>query len=132
MRQWLAKAESDLQTAQHLAGARPDLAFAIAFHAQQAAEKLIKAALVWRQVEFPKTHDIDRLVELLCESDMALGERLRETCSLTPYGVDARYPGDLPEPSAIEARDAVGIAERTQQAILESLPSFLRPARGGA
>ena len=65
-REWLAKADVDLSAARVLldTGAHAD---AVAFHAQQAAEKALKAFLVWNQVEFPKTHDIKRLL-VLCRS----------------------------------------------------------------
>jgi hypothetical protein len=41
---------------------------AVAVHSQQAVQKALKALLVWYQVEFPKTHDIKRLLDLLCGS----------------------------------------------------------------
>ena len=37
---------------------------AIGLHAQQAVEKALKAVLAVREVRYPFTHDIDRLVEL--------------------------------------------------------------------
>jgi len=126
VRQWLRKADADLETARHLVQARPDLCFSAAFHAQQAAEKVIKAALVWRQVEFPKTHDLDRLIGLLAAVDERLGTHLHDGRKLTPYGVDARYPGDLPEPSAAEAKAAVDIAIRIRTDVLETLPREFR------
>lgn len=36
-----------------------------AFHCQQAAEKYLKAFLTWHGVEFPKTHDIGVLLDLV-------------------------------------------------------------------
>lgn len=90
---------------------------AATFHAQQAAEKYIKTVLVWHQVEFPKTHDLDHLIALVNRADGKLTERVREASALTPYGVDGRYPGDLPEPSPAEAKDAVEIAERVRDEV---------------
>jgi HEPN domain-containing protein len=130
VRQWLRKADADLETARHLVATRPDLAFAAAYHAQQAAEKSIKASLVWLQVEFPKTHDLDRLVALVQGSDPGLGDRLHEARLLTPYGVDARYPGDLPEPEPNEVREAVEIAVRIRRVIAAALPAFLATPGG--
>lgn len=49
--QWLAKADEDLAVAEHLLADESPYLAAIAFHAQQAAEKYIKAFLVRRQVE---------------------------------------------------------------------------------
>ena len=65
VRQWLGRAEEDLGVAEHLLkGGAPYLA-SVAFHAQQAAEKFLKARLVHHQVPFPKTHDLARLLDLL-------------------------------------------------------------------
>ena len=82
--QWLKKAASDLFVCEQLT--RPEGAFseAVAFHAQQAAEKSLKALLVWRQMEFPKTHDLERLLELAGEGDQALAESLRAAPSSPP------------------------------------------------
>ena len=122
VRRWLRRAGQDLAAARHLID-QPDLSTSAAFHAQQAAEKYIKAALVWHQVEFPKTHDMDRLVELMRRADASLGERMREASALTPYGVDVRYPGELPDPSSAEARTALAIAERVRDLVAKHLPS---------
>jgi len=62
VRQWLRKGADDLKVARHLLSAEPNLSYGAAFHAQQAAEKLLKAVLIWHQVEFAKTHDIGRIL----------------------------------------------------------------------
>ena len=66
----------------------------VGFHAQQGAEKFIKAALVRHQIEFPKTHDIAVLRQLLGRVDPTLCESLAIADPLTPYGVEFWYPGD--------------------------------------
>jgi len=43
--------------------------FNCAFHAQQAVEKFIKAYLVKNQIEFRKTHDIGKLINLIETKD---------------------------------------------------------------
>src|SRR4030042_4844093 len=63
-REWIRKAESDFKTAAHLSESSPDLAEGTSFHSQQAAEKYLKAFLVWHQIEFQKTHDIETLLKL--------------------------------------------------------------------
>lgn len=37
---------------------------AVAFHIQQAAEKLLKALLASRSIEYPRTHDLEALLDL--------------------------------------------------------------------
>jgi HEPN domain-containing protein len=67
--QWVEKAEQDLGAAQHLLAQRAPYPNVIAFHAQQAAEKLIQAYLTFHQAEFPKTHDLGRLLVLVKRVD---------------------------------------------------------------
>lgn len=56
-REWVRKAEIDFKTADHLCRSSAEFAGGAAFHSQQAAEKYLKAFLVWHQIEFQKTHD---------------------------------------------------------------------------
>ncbi len=63
--QWLEKAEQDLKAAEALASGETFLYFPACFHAQQAVEKFLKALLTDLQVEFPKTHSIEYLIQLL-------------------------------------------------------------------
>jgi HEPN domain-containing protein len=65
VRQWIAKAEINYRTAERLVRDDEPIRESIAFHCQQAAEKYLKAFLVWRHVEFPKTHSIGRLLDLV-------------------------------------------------------------------
>jgi len=66
VRAWVQKAEIDLKTAVLVLQAGEEgPAEAGAFHAQQCAEKYLKALLSWEGIDFPKTHDIGQLILLL-------------------------------------------------------------------
>lgn len=117
VRQWVAKAASHLGVARHLLSDGSPYVEVICFHAQQAAEKYLKAFLVERQIEFPKTHDLGALLDLVATTDPRLAESLRDVTALTPYGVDVRYPSDLPEITAEDAREAVELARRLEDVI---------------
>jgi HEPN domain-containing protein len=124
VRQWLAKADQDMQAGEALLSATPPFLFPACFHAQQAAEKYLKALLTWHQIEFPKTHAIAQLLELLKPAVPDVVSALREAVILTPFGVDVRYPGDQPEPTTQETRQALDLARAVRQAILPLLPRF--------
>jgi HEPN domain-containing protein len=117
---WLHKADEDLAVSQQLTalGQFPSSA---AFHAQQAAEKYLKALLVRRQVEFPKTHDLARLRDLIATFDAELARQLTEVCLLSEYGVEHRYPGDAPELTPSEAAEAVELARQARDRIAQWL-----------
>lgn len=79
------------------------------FHAQQAIEKLLKAWLAARSIDFPLTHDLSRLLGLLDEAgvDVSLFWPLVQ---YTVFAVQARYEAGLMESEASIDRLAV-IAE---------------------
>ena len=63
----------------------------LGFHAQQAVEKMIKAVLAHRAIEYQRTHKLRRLVALLRGSNIAYPPELTEAVALTPYAVEFRY-----------------------------------------
>jgi HEPN domain-containing protein len=95
----------------------------VCFHAQQCVEKYIKALLVLKGTDFPKTHDIARLMTLL---PAIWRPRITdaEQEKLTDYAAVSRYPGDY-EPIALsEAQNAVKIARRIRKEIRAALPKL--------
>jgi HEPN domain-containing protein len=121
VRQWLAKADEDLETAKFLFASERSFFPAICFHCQQAAEKYFKALLTWQQIEFPKTHDLGLLLSLIASTDSYLASSLAEVATLNPYGVDIRYPGDVPEITGEDAEEAMRLADRVKEAVLSAL-----------
>jgi len=64
--EWVAKADGDYCTARREAAASPEPNFdAACFHAQQCAEKFVKARLVEADAAFPKIHDLSVLLDLV-------------------------------------------------------------------
>jgi len=123
VKQWLEKAEDDWRLSHRLVGDPESYAEAAAFHAQQAVEKYLKAFLTWHQVEFPKTHDIKRLLKLVSARDPALAEELPDAADLTAYAVEYRYPGEYPTVTIDDAACAVATADRVRDQIRRCLPS---------
>jgi HEPN domain-containing protein len=107
---WLRRAKGNLARATQT---KPKDAFweDLCFDAQQAAEKATKAVLIFRKLEFRKTHDLRGLLSLLDSSGYAVPEEIRRADELTDYALETRYPG-LSEPVEVsEYRDAVDLAE---------------------
>jgi len=63
----------------------------IGFHCQQAAEKLLKALLSFREIRFRKTHDLRALMRLLADAGHSLPPPLQELDALSPYVALFRY-----------------------------------------
>lgn len=109
--EWLAHAESDLNLARLAKATKEVLLEQACFHAQQAAEKSFKAVLLFKRVEFPLVHDLETLVGLLQENAIPFPPEIREAGSLTPYAVEARYPGHLEEITPSDVDKAIRLAE---------------------
>jgi HEPN domain-containing protein len=103
--QWLSRARSDLTLAQMVDDQRilPEI---LAFHAQQAAEKAIKALLIHDQVEFPRTHVIALLLNLCELAGYQMPEKLLDALILTRYAVATRYPSEEDPVTREQAREA--------------------------
>lgn len=76
----------------------------LGFHAQQAAEKLIKALLVLGEHDYPRTHDLSLLLDLLAAVDVRLPEALLTVENLTPFATVFRYD-DLPLEASIDRQE---------------------------
>src|SRR5215204_5474571 len=87
---WLRHARSDLAYA--MAPRPPEgLLETACFHAQQAAEKGLKALLVSFNVPTLRTHNIKTLLEHL-PSTISVPDAIKDTAVLTDYAVATRYP----------------------------------------
>ena len=89
---WLRVTREDLA----LASARvPGVGFApLCFHAQQAAEKAVKAVLLARAVTFPYVHDLGRLLDLCRQAGLVVPEDVAQADLLTDFATITRYPGN--------------------------------------
>ena len=82
------------------------------FEAQQAAEKAIKAVLVHHQIEFPKTHVIADLLDLLAGHGVTVPDEIRDAKSLTRYAVATRYVGLVEDLTETHYQRAIDLASR--------------------
>jgi HEPN domain-containing protein len=67
----------------------------LGYHAQQATEKLLKALLAHGGHNYPRSHNIGLLLDLLEDHGLPLPERFQAVESLSPFGTVFRYD-DLP------------------------------------
>lgn len=119
---WLQKASKDLAAGKHALNADPPLTEDAVFHAQQVAEKAIKAFLVWHEVRFKKIHDIRELGAAAIKIDFSWKALLEDAAELSPYATIFRYPGESGEPLIDDAIDALNLSEKVYHAVIERLP----------
>ena len=106
-REWLERAELDLQLADRALRVPPALMGGAAYHAQQAAEKALKAYLAAHDEPFPLTHNLNRLLPLCEAIDSSFGQFTTAARSLTPFATEFRYPGGLVEPALPDAESGL-------------------------
>ncbi|MBA3426884.1 MAG: HEPN domain-containing protein [Rubrobacter sp.] len=116
---WIRFAREDLEIAE-LILEQGSVPRAACFNAQQAAEKALKALLIARDKDFPKTHELFGLSRLLPE-DFDVGVTDEELVSLGKWAVQPRYPGDLPDATREDARAAVKQARVIFETALKDL-----------
>jgi HEPN domain-containing protein len=121
-REWLLKAEEDLELARYaLTAEKPFIAPAL-FHCQQAAEKALKGFLTWHGVLFRKTHSIEELGEQCVGLEPSMMQVVAKAVPLTEYAWRFRYPGAPFAPAMEEATQAITIAEEVLKTVLNLLP----------
>ncbi|MCX6237571.1 MAG: HEPN domain-containing protein [Bacteroidia bacterium] len=109
--EWIEKADHDLGSAKVIFLHLPDYFDTIAFHCQQAAEKYLKAALIFYRIEFSRSHDLVYLLELLSKKIEVDDSRFKRAFSLNSFGVQIRYPNKIVKLTKQELELAIEISE---------------------
>jgi len=127
---WVEKAENDLKNAANTLKMGDECPTdTVCFHAQQCVEKYLKALLVLRARDFPKTHDVGELAALL-PPKLRSHFSAEEQRMLSAYATLTRYPGDYEPIQLSEARSAVSLARRMRKEIKKFLPKEVLSRRG--
>jgi HEPN domain-containing protein len=130
LRQWIGKADADLDAAEQLSPAAADNVRRreiVGFHCQQSAEKYIKALLTYHQVDFPKTHHIGRLRMLVDTINHEAAEAMIDAEWLTPFGVETRYAGDAAEMLPGDEVKAIAMARSVKELVLRIMDAESQP-----
>lgn len=112
--EWLLIALDDLQ----IARSEQLAAWARCYHAQQCAEKAIKAVLTLLGTNAPKIHDLVRLASTMPD-DWALNDTATtDLVDLSRWAVEPRYPPALEHPTKAAANKAADDAEGLLDAVV--------------
>ena len=103
---WLRYAEEDLVTAETLLNHPHVPPRQCCWHAQQAAEKALKTALIFLQIDFHRTHNLNDLRDMVPES-WQLKTACPDLSNLTRWAVETRYPENMQEATNTDAVEAV-------------------------
>ncbi|MDT7897944.1 MAG: HEPN domain-containing protein [Armatimonadota bacterium] len=117
--EWVTKAEGDWRDANFLRQSPTPNWDNICFHAQQCAEKYLKAFLEERGIAFPKTHDLVELLECAGGQLSELDPLRSDLAQLSRFAVLPRYIGF--RATQQDAENALQIAERVRQVVQAKL-----------
>jgi HEPN domain-containing protein len=109
----VAHAEEDFTLAQSALRRKKPLTVGACFHAQQCAEKYLKAILLSKGAVFPKTHDLLYLSDLCAQSGVILPIEAQQLHTLSDYAARTRYPGDVP--TLDDGKEALAIAKSVRK-----------------
>jgi len=111
-----------------LSGSMPSYE-ATGFHAQQAAEKALKALLIRHQIDFTKTHDLGELLRLTELAVHGIALELADAENLNRHAVETRYPTTAGPVSREEAARDLEIATRVMGHVRTLLQPYLDAGR---
>ena len=108
--EWLRRARGNLARVSH--PKREDEFWEdYCFDVQQASEKALKAVLVYRKVDFPKTHDLSELLALIRRVGITIPQDVTACETLSAFAVQTRYPGTEEPVTEAEFQEALKLAQ---------------------
>lgn len=119
--EWVAKAEDDFAMVERESQVQANPSYdGICFHAQQCAEKYLKARLCEAGIDFPKMHDLVALLEMALGVEPEWETHREDLAFLTDLANNIRYPSYTA--SEAEARAAQQRCRRVREAARAALP----------
>ena len=108
---WIERADADFASARYLAkNMHPVPTGIVCFHCQQAAEKYLKAFLVYNDQEPQKTHELSEIIKQCCKFNTDFSVLNLKSKFLIPFAVGTRYPSGI-DPDENDMKIALTYAE---------------------
>jgi len=113
--EWIQKAEGDHTIMHQNYHSSSPIHDAICFHAQQCIEKYLKAWLQEANIPFTRTHDLERLLNLILPTFPDWEVWQADFSTISEHAVDFRYPGK--PATATDAQHAVKTCDQVRQSV---------------
>lgn len=124
LHQWLNKGHDDLRAAEYLSTMRlPTPDEIICYHCQQSSEKYLKGFLFLHDIEPPKTHDLNDLLEMCVKINKKFSVLSPKMHILKTYAVIPRYPNEIGITSD-DMKTAIEYAKDVQAFVLKIIDDF--------
>jgi HEPN domain-containing protein len=132
LQQWLDKANDDLRAAEYLSTMHhPTPDEIICYHCQQSAEKYLKGFLFLHDIEPPKTHDLNELLNMCVNLHNSLSVLLPNLSILKTYAVMPRYPNELGI-TGEDMKSAIRCAKEVQKFVVNVIDEILKNEENGS
>ena len=96
LKQWIDLPANNLKTAEHIAETMYPVPDEIVCNlCQQAAEKYLKCFLFYKGIEYPRIHDLPKLLKLCIDISDDFTAFIKKCGFLNKYGIMPKYPNDL-------------------------------------
>ena len=118
--EWIDGADRDLIVARRMLEA-PPVPVGTIYHAQQAAEKALKAFLTLHGRPFARTHELPPLIAKCERIDPAFAAHRAAAATLSPYFIAGRYPNAPKAPTLVQAQQALPLATDIVELVRESI-----------
>jgi HEPN domain-containing protein len=118
---WIDKADHDLGSAKLIYLHIPDYFDTIAFHCQQATEKYLKGLLEYYEIEFPRTHNLVYLLELLSRKIEISEVVYDKAILLNGFSVQIRYPDNTIHLTKEELETSINISQYFRDFAIKSI-----------
>jgi hypothetical protein len=115
IQEWIEKADHDLGSAKIIYLHIPEYSDVVAFHCQQAVEKYLKAALIYFDINFERTHNLSYLLDLLSRKVAVDSKIYDESIKLNSFAVQIRYPNIKIELTKSQLEEAINTAEEMRK-----------------
>lgn len=116
------KADADFKSALRLIEYEPIILDTAAFHCQQAIEKYLKAYLVFMQVDYPRTHNLETLLDLIHATDNSF--EAFHFLNLTSFAVEIRYTDEYLIPDIEEMNAYLFLVEKVKNTVLSKIKIY--------
>ena len=121
VKKWIEKGDHDLGTAQITFIHIPKYQDTIAFHCQQASEKYLKSCLVFFEIQFGRSHDLNYLLSLLSKKIEIENQLFDKASRLSDFSVEIRYPDTTIELSDEDTNQAIILAKEFREFVLNRM-----------
>ncbi len=121
IKKWLVSANNDYIAAGNLLFVSKEkvITNVVCFLAQQSAEKFLKSFLIFKSEPFPKTHNLELLIEKCSRLNPEFPDI--DAGRLTSYNISMRYPDEFRIPTIEEAKESYNTAKTVRNVILERM-----------